>query len=218
MMANSVVKMLVLTGLLASAISAKAIPIYNNLAATSSGIDPVGSFGPLYDSFTSASSVQAITGLELALYGPTVSVGPSLTALNGVGPATITVGLYSDSSTTPGALIATLGTISDASISAGISDYTVSLLTDPVLAASTRYWIGLSDTGTTTEWSYSSDLSGTGVSGQYFANVNGVFPNTDSPYQMLLTTAAAAVPDAGSTAYLLGLGVAGLVVLRRKLA
>ena len=54
-MANFVVKTLVLTGLVASAISANAIPIYDNLAATSNGSDPIGSFGPLYDSFTSAS-------------------------------------------------------------------------------------------------------------------------------------------------------------------
>jgi hypothetical protein len=224
MMANSVVKTLVLTGLLASAISAKAIPIYDSLAAASSGSDTVGSsWGPLYDSFTSASSVQEITGLELALYGPS-TVGPSVAVPAIVGPGTITVNLYSDSSTTPGTLIATLGTISDASISAGINDYTVSLLSNPLLAASTRYWIGLSDTGDSTGWSWTSDLSGTGVSGEYQANYAGgstvrVFANTaeDGPYQMLLTTAAA-VPDAGSTAYLFGLGLAGLVVLRRKLA
>jgi len=217
MMANFLVKTLVLTGLVASAISAKAIPIYNNLAATSDGTVSVGSSGPLYDSFTSASSVQAITGLELALSGPAEIVGPelvgpSVSVPGGTGGGTITVGLYSDSSTVPGTLIATLATISDASI----NDYTLSLLTDPVLAASTRYWIGLSDTGTSTAWSLSLDLSGTGVSGEYFANQNGVFPNSDGPYQMTLSTSP--VPDAGSTAYLFGLGVAGLVVLRRKLA
>ncbi len=224
MMANFVVKTLVLTGLVASAISANAIPIYDNLAATSNGSDPIGSFGPLYDSFTSASSVQAITGLSLALSGPSilpgVSVVPGASLTPEVAPpsGTITVGLYSDSSTTPGALIATLATISDSTIGAGINDYTITLLTDPVLAASTRYWIGLSDTGDSTGWSYSLDVSGTGVPGEYFANESGVFPNnSDAPYQMTVTVGSA-VPDGGTTAYLLGLGVAGLLVLRRKLA
>jgi len=215
MVANSVVKTLVLIGLVASAMSARAVPIYNNLGATSDGSDPIGSFGPLYDSFTSSSSVQAITGLSLALSGvPQVSVIAESSVADG---GILTVGLYSDSGTTPGALIATLATISDATIGPGINDYTITLLTDPVLAANTRYWIGLSDTGDSTGWSDSLDLSGPGVSGEYFANENGVFPNSDGPYQMTVTVGSP-VPDAGGTAYLLGLGVAGLVVLRRKLA
>jgi hypothetical protein len=202
---NVLIKTLVLAGLVASASSTKAIPIYDNLGAASGGADPVAPYGPLYDSFTSSGSIQAITGLQLALYGPG-------------GAGTITVGLFSDSSTAPGALIATLGTIDDATISAGINDYTLSLVSDPLLAASTRYWIGLSDTGQSTSWAWSLDVSGTGVSGEYFANQNRVWPNnTYGPYQMTLSIGS--VPEAGSTtAYLFGLGVAGLVVLRRKLA
>jgi hypothetical protein len=167
----------------ASASSTKAIPIYDNLEAGYYGYDSVGAAGPTYDSFTSSGSIQAITGLQLALYGRG-------------GAGTITVGLFSDSSTAPGALIATLATIDDTTISAGLNDYTLSLLSDPLLAAGTRYWIGLSDTGTSTEWSWSLDVSGTGVSGEYFANASGVAPNSDGPYQMTLSTSVVPEPSA----------------------
>jgi hypothetical protein len=66
------------------------------------------------------------------------------------------------------------------------------------------------------EWPWSLDTSGVGVSGEYFANQNGVFPNIDGPYQMRLSTSSS-VPDSGSTACLLGFGVVVLVVMRRSL-
>ena len=196
------IKTLVVAGL-ALATSAEA-QIYDNLGATPSGADPVGSFGPLYDSFTSPGTSTPITSLQIALEGD-----------NSAG--TLTVGLYGDSSTAPGGLITTLGTINDTTIGGGVNDYTVSLLSNPVLAASTRYWIGLSDTDDVV-WSWSSDTSGTGVAGEFFANQNGVFPNADGPYQMDLNGPSSSVPDAGSTASILGLGFAGLLALRRKLA
>ncbi len=187
-------KALILAGLVASVTSTKAISVYDNLGAVSSGVDSAGGFGPLYDSFTSAESVQAVTDLQLALYGQ-----------GGIG--TTTVGLFSDSSTVPGAFIATLATINDTTISAGTNDYTLSLLTEPVLAASTRYWIGLLDTSYSTEWSWSLDVSGTGVSGEYFANQSGVASNRSfGPYQMALSTSS--VPEASSWAMVaMGMGV-----------
>lgn len=127
------------------------------------------------------------------------------------------MGLFSDSGTSPGALIATLGIINDATIPFGpdgFGDVSLSLSSMPLLAASTRYWIGLSDTGSAAEWSYSGDTSGVGVSGEYFANQLGVAPNIYGAYQMELSVS---IPDSGSTACLLGFGVVVLVVMRRSL-
>ena len=194
---------LVIGGLIAFAASTRATVIYDGLSFAG-GADSIAGFGPLYDSFTSAGSSQIITGLKLKLGG------------RRGGPGQITVGLFSDSGTSPGALIATLGIINDATIPFGpdgFGDVSLSLSSMPLLAASTRYWIGLSDTGATV-WVYSGDTSGVGVSGEYFANQLGVAPNIYGPYQMILSVS---IPDSGSTACLLGFGVVVLVVMRRSL-
>jgi len=194
-------KTLVLAGLMVVT-SAKATTIYDNLGAVSGGGDPVWLFGP-YDSFTSAGTDQALTGLQFALSGSGLA-------------GTLTVGLYGDSSATPGALITTLGMIDTTTITTGVNDYTLALLSHPVLTANTRCWIGLSDTDHV-RWAWTSSWSGVGVASEYFANSTGVYANKpNGPYMMQLTTGS--VPDVGSTASLLGLAVAGLIGLRRKLA
>ena len=190
---------LVIGGLIAFAASTRATVIYDGLSFAG-GADSIAGFGPLYDSFTSAGSSQIITGLKLKLGG------------RRGGPGQITVGLFSDSGTSPGALIATLGIINDATITE-TNVYSLSLFSMPLLAASTRYWIGLSDTGATA-WTYPADKFGVGVSGEYFANQQGVGPNIYGAYQMELSVS---IPDSGSTACLLGFGVVVLVVMRRSL-
>jgi hypothetical protein len=195
-------------GLLVSA-SAGATTLYDNLGATPDGADPVvRPSGPLYDSFSSAATPQSLTSLQLELFGPGSS-------------GTLTVGLYSDTSKSPGSLITTLGTIDDSTITSGYNLYTVSLLSTPTLAANTRYWIGLSDSGTGSEaWSWSLDTTGTGVAGEYFANQDGVFPSSEGAYMMGIFSGppAPGVPDVGGTGSLLAVALAGLMTLRRKLA
>ncbi len=179
----------------------QASTIYDNLPASSSGTDPVRTFGPLYDSFTSPATPETISSLDLALSGPG-------------GTGTLTIGLYSDSATHPGALIATLGSIADPTITAGVNTYSVSLINNPSLTPGTRYWIGLVDDADS-GWAWAIDTSGTGVAGEYFANSNGTFPNSSGPYQMRLL-GSSTVPDAGSASALLGLGVAALAAARRR--
>jgi hypothetical protein len=179
--------------------------IYDNLVQDPDGADQPSNFGPLYDSFTSPGALTAITGLQLALGGDGTA-------------GTLTVGLYSDASTSPGALITTLGTFNDTSIVGYNVDTTVSLLSHPMLAPDTRYWIGLVDTGDAS-WAWGPDLSGPGVANEYLANQGGVFPNVGEPYMMdLVGTSHPSVPDGMSTAGVLGLAFAGLAGLRRKLA
>ena len=168
--------------------------IYDNLGATSNGADQLLYRGPLFDSFTALSN-KTITGLELALgnYGPAGESG------------TLTVGLYTFSDLTSSAvptLIATLGTIEDSTIAiGGIHDYSVSLLAHPQLTEGARYWIGLSDfdDGGVT-WSWSSDTSGPGLAGEYWAYGGGVVVSNSvgGPYQMALS-AAPTVPNLAIT-------------------
>ena len=93
------------------------------------------------------------------------------------------MGLYADNSTTPGALTTVLGSVSDSVLSSTPEIYDVTLTANPLLTAATRYWIGLSGT-TTAGWSWSLDISGTGVGSEYFSNPNGTFPNVGGPYHL----------------------------------
>lgn len=194
---------------LAFATSSFATDLYNNIGLSSHGFDVINPpIGPLYDSFSTPGSRQTITGLTLKLEGSNQD-------------GTLTVGLYADSSTTPGGLISALGTFDDSTIGSTVADYAVTLpINPPTLAAGTRYWIGLTDTKNGgVSWSfpaYSSTPSGTGVVGEYFTVEGKTYSNSkSSPFQMDLTSVAA--PDGGSTAMLLGMALLGLVLLRRKL-
>ena len=192
---------------IAAALSARGGAIlYNNIGATASGNDSISSFGPLYDSFSTGVNFGPISLVEL-LVGATSPTDGDL----------ITVGLYADNSTSPGSLLASLGTISDSGLTSAPAVITLSLTSNPVLASGTRYWIGLSSVGSGI-WQFSADTSGTGVSGQFFANANGVFPNTESPYQMEVALGSA-VPEPSMFAPMVaGLSILLAFAVRRKLS
>ena len=178
------------------AFSLQAAIIYDNTVGAPVDTDPVLGLGPLYDSFTSPYGAQ-ITGLALIPSG------------NGNFGGSLNVGLYADQSTTPGPLIANLGTLSDSLLSTSLATYDIALTTNLLLAAGTRYWIGLSGI-TSTNWSFSDDLTGPGVSGEFFSNQLGTFSNEDGPYQMRLTAdLASAIPEPGS--FILVFAAAGLL-------
>ncbi len=189
-------------------LGARADTVYDNLTATSSGKDPISSFGPLADSFTTGSSEFTLTTVILDLMDATPADGGA-----------ITVTLNSSSSNAPGAVLDTIGTILDTSLTPALADFT--LTTSLGLSADTMYWIELTESGPDgAEWSWSLDTSGTGVAGEYFANSNGVFPNTDGPYQMDLEgveDVTASTPEPSSL-LLLGSGLLILAAsLRRRL-
>jgi len=163
----------------------------------------VNALGPCYASFTSSAQGGTLSGLQLKL----AEFPP--------GPGTLTVGLYADDSTSPGALVAPLGTFDDTQLLSGYHDYTVTLTSLPALTPNTRYWIGLSDTGGA-GWAFSTDTPGPGVGTEYAAISVGFFVNsTDGALQMQVTETQAA-PDGGATAGLLGLACLGLVSFRHR--
>jgi hypothetical protein len=157
--------------------------IYDNLSQTSGGTDGVGPGGlvegPLYDSFsTGTGSGFLLTSVQLLLSNGGGSSG------------TTSIGIYNNNPGTsppsPGSLFATIGTVTDSSLSGTASAWNVSLGSPLSLAASTRYWVGLStNNGASMQWWYASSDAGTGVGAEYFSNSQGTFANAgNGPYQM----------------------------------
>ncbi|MBU6222302.1 MAG: hypothetical protein KGR24_06065 [Planctomycetes bacterium] len=186
--------------------------VYNNLAQASAGSDGVGTGGlvegPLYDSFsTGTGSGILLTGVQLLL------------SKSGGSSGTTSIGIYNNDAGTsppsPGSLFATIGTVTDSSLSGTASVWNVSLGSSLSLAASTRYWVGLStNNNASTQWWYAASGTGTGVANEFFSNSTGNFVNTnDRPYQMLVTV----VPEPSLYALaLVGLASGGLSMFRRR--
>ena len=81
---------------LASAVSAEVL--YDNLSSPSYGVDPLTGWGPpLFNSFSTGASGFNLTDVQLLLSG-----SPS--------PGSISLDLYSDSLTSPGAPLLNIGT------------------------------------------------------------------------------------------------------------
>jgi hypothetical protein len=188
--------------------------IYDNLSQTSAGYDGVGSGGlvegPLYDSFsTGTGSSFLLTGVQL------------LVSKSGGSSGTTSIGIYNNNAVTdppsPGSLFATIGTVTDSSLSGTASVWSVSPVSPLSLAASTRYWVGLSTSNNATmQWWYASSNAGTGVADEYFSNSTGNFANAgDRPYQMQVSVTAVPEPSTYAMA-LAGLACGGSTMFRRR--
>jgi len=196
---------------LASAVSADVL--YDNLSSYSEGVDSLAVLGPpLFNSFSTGPSGFNLVDVKLLLTGR-----PS--------PGSLSVSVYSDSSTLPGTPLLTIGTLSDNALPSTLSAVDFALGSPYALSANTRYWLVLGSTnGSTVLWSWSLDQSAVGVAGEYFGHESVAFLNTVGPYQMGLSgTSAAPDPPPTSatpepaTMILLGSGLIGVLGLKRKL-
>lgn len=201
---------------------ARAGVLYDNLGVATTAAAPVADpTGPLYASFTTdGSGLLNSVSLLLDNQGAPNS--------NGV----VDVAIYNDAGNTPGSIFADIGTINDTDPRLGATPSVISFtgLGDSV-TPNARYWIGLTDDtfvlfGTTSiQWERAADDSGTGVAGEFNADSSAVLPNGDGtsgpngptgqPYQMDVASASAPAPEPASLT-VLGLGLVGLAVLRRR--
>lgn len=182
--------------------------VYNNLGATASGSDPVYSYGPLANSFTTGADGGTLRGVQALL----MNLGPDVVG-------NVQVNLLSSNGAAPGNTLLSLGSLSSADIaSSGFQSYSFAPTAAYDLAANTTYWVQiLAADLNAIQWSFTSDLSGTGVAGESSNSAAfGVSPNTSAaldgfgPYQM-----AVEVPEPGSLA-LVSLGLVAVVFVRRR--
>lgn len=196
----------------------------NNTQGTVLGTFPIGSEGPEGDSFSTGSSPFMVTQVALKLQG--VQDGDSFN-----------ISLYSDNATSctsvpvctggPLAPLYSIVTMDDDSLSTTLTNYVFVLAAPQTLSANTRYWIiASSTTNSQTLWSYTEDLSGTGITGEFNTDIGGPLPNADlpgcltgpnnsnscTPFQLQVT--GSAVPEP-STFALLGLALLLLYSTRK---
>lgn len=193
--------------LAATMTAAHADTIFDNLGGSRDGSDPLQSYGPLADSFrTGVQGDFVLTQVTALLKSGSADL---------VGDLRVT--LHADSAAGPGSLLATVGTLSSAAVStADFAAYTFLPSSSIQLAANTTYWIEIEAVSPVAiEWSWSQDLSGTGVaSGSNYNGLLGSSPNTAfAPYQM--SVAVQAVPEPASLALMLG-GVGFLLASRTR--
>jgi hypothetical protein len=188
-----------------ASLPAAATNLYDNISGTSSELDRAANDGPLFNSFSTGAtaSVLSLVLINLTNDGVTGSAG------------SFSVNLYADSSTSPGALLTTIASLPDSVLSTSLDSIALFPSTSELLAANTRYWIGLVGPASAAAWSVASDTTGTGVADEFWANSpNGspiVTANSDaSPaYQMLVSVTAPSAPEPSTWAMLL-LGFVGL--------
>jgi hypothetical protein len=195
------------------AVGLQADILYDSLTAGNSAVLPIGNGtttgAVLYDSFSTGSVAEALTGLIVGLAPVAPPADP------------IVATLYVDSGSTPGGSIQAtgpqqIGMLDDTLVTAS-GNYAITLSLNPILAANTRYWIALSGIDTV-GWLRSTSSSGTGVTNE-LSDVGGlpVTANTSTfPFQMQIQATAPAAPEPSSLGSLAGLVALGLIRLRRK--
>jgi hypothetical protein len=229
-----------------AAAATPAITIYDSLGIVAEGYS-VAASGPLYDSFSTGSSALNLVDvqLELRFQGLAMSRPPAEAPLllagyrkpvaevhskasSGLRPqapppggGSITVALYADSSTSPGALLTSIGTLPDTSLGPKPGNFNFPLGSPYPLAANHRYWIGVSTSNASLAgWLTTTVATGTGVANEFWYASGTVNSNSDPPFQMLVL-GAAVIPTTPAPPslilVLIGLVGAGLYLTRNKL-
>jgi len=173
--------------------------LYNNLADTAYVNSQLTQSE--YQSFSSGGTTLYLDDLKLDL------------GKQGADSGTFTIGLYSDSSATPGTLLLTIAVVSDTSLSTTVTSYDFAVA-DYGLSANTRYWIGLIPNGSIDgTWDAARVTGGdTGTSGQFIdlgGNVYGTDANDAFQMTVDAVVSQSSVPEP-STGLLLCAGFAAL--------
>ena len=185
-----------------SSTAANATYLYNNIDVSSGGTASASTLdnGSLGNSFSTGSAGYSLTSVDLLVLADDPSDGGSFT-----------VSLLNDSSIHPGSTIAT-DILNDSVLSTSLS-----ILSAPFasikLAADTRYWIELSTSTGSLEWSFTGVNDGIGVANEYNFYAAAVSANQAfTPYQMSIGSAA---PEPSTWALMLA-GFAGLGFVRYR--
>lgn len=206
--------------------------IYDNLSFPTTFSDSIraSTDGPLGNSFSTGANAFTLTDVKVKV---------ELETRTPVAGASVTVGLYADSSTSPGSLISTIGTFLDTQLGARFEPVIMDFaLAGIALDANTRYWIMLStDNNSRAGWAAAggdgsgstygeSGGYGVGGAGEYFyvggaisqGYPTNVFENGASPYlpyEMQLGGTVGAVPEP-ATWIMMMLGFGGLGFAYRR--
>jgi len=202
-MKNFALKLSVMALLTAAGVHAGAASLYDNLGSVQEGADPILSFGPLANSFTTGADGGLLSGIAALLKNDSAAIVGDLR-----------VSLHADSANGPGTELLSLGVLSSAGVSTdAFGRYSFTPSAPFALAANTTYWVEIEAASpNAVEWAWSGDLTAPGVAGQStYSGIYGLSPN-GLAYQMAVTTA---VPEPAS-ALLLALGLGAFTVLRRR--
>ena len=158
--------------------TAHADSLYDNLSNAPGsilGTFPIATYptgtGPEGDSFSTGTSPFSLTDVVLKLQGVQDSASFDVTLFTDNDTLCAPGPVCTGGPLTP--LYTIANNISDNSLSTSLADYDFSLASPLTLDAKTRYWIIASSTDNSgTLWSYTQDLSGIGVAGEF--NYDGV--------------------------------------------
>jgi hypothetical protein len=189
--------------------AANATYLYNNIDVGSGGTAHASTLdnGPLGNSFSTGPTGYTFTAVDLLVLADNPADGGSFT-----------VSLLNDSSIHPGSTIAT-DTFDDSMLSTSLSTISAPF-SSIALAADTRYWIELSTSTGSLEWSFTGSNDGIGVANEYNFYSGSVAANQNfTPYQMSI---GSAVPEPSTWALMLagfaGLGFVGYRFSRKSAA
>ena len=195
--------------------SARATVLFNNIGLPRTAISGgISISGAPYGSFSTGSQAAVLNSLEL-----------ELTSQNPLDGGSVRFALYSNSGSGPTGRPTLLGSVADSALSSSVGVYSVSVSAN--LAANTRYWIGLAQSGGVAGndlWNYVSSSAGTGVSTEYdyyTLNSPALSPNTmaQAVYLMGVSASTVPVPEPSPLLWMIApLTVLGLVQARRRLA
>ncbi|HYL39559.1 MAG TPA: FG-GAP-like repeat-containing protein [Bryobacteraceae bacterium] len=149
--------------------------------------------GPFYESFSAGGSPVMLTDVMARLTADANTMAPA--------GGSITVGLYSDSATSPATLLLNIGTLAVNSLPVYPAYGNIDFPVNPPFALnpSARYWIGFSSTNPSrAALAYTHDTSGIGVTGEFHILGGKLYPSSAGPFQLRITASDSVAQSSGT--------------------